>query len=362
MRPLWGLVDDGGFTLRVMPPPLTTGLFEQLLSAPLRTRIESAWRGLLLARYPDTIVSNPFPHVTMAETFGPALRFWEGVALTAWFFCEGPSSRTDLRGLERYHAKELALLDAGGTPVDRQLFADLIAAEARLGPPRPIEQNASTLSLSGIRVTFSIGSGERREGFEILRDIVTRHRRQWARAHLELYLRAQWETELRAVALDHHRAIGDRGKAPTLKQIAKFAAEPASRWTGGDLAALLGMVGEKSPPPARRTLLLHEDGRRFAARVFAHLGGRPYSWEQLSAQHKGQELQRAYDQMEALRELAELAPQYVQLQEALGRPPDTKEAGARKIEAAAQRLGKPVTDVFRAWQEAISDALSGQKA
>jgi len=361
MRPLWGLVDGRDFNLRVMPSPHTSGLFEQLLSAPLRARIASAWRGLLLARYPDAIVSNPFPHVTMAETFGPTLRFWEGVALTTWFFCEGPSSRTDLRGLERYHAKELALLDAGGTPVDRQLFADLIAAEARLGPPRPIERGVSSLSMSGIHMTISIGAGERREGFEILRDLVTRHRRLWARAHLERYLRAQWETELRAVALDHHRAIGDRGKAPTLKQTAKFAAEAASRWTGGDLAALLGMIGEKSPPPARRTLLLHEDGRRFAARVFARLGGTPYSWEQLSAQHEGQELQRAYDRMEALRELAESAPHYVQLQEALGRPPDTKEAGLRKLEAAAQGLGKPVAAVFSSWQQAISVALSEQK-
>jgi hypothetical protein len=361
MRPLWGLVDGREFNLRVMPSPHTSGLFEQLLSAPLRARVESAWRGLLLARYPDAIVSNPFPHVTMAETFGPALRFWEGVALTAWFFCEGPSSRTDLRGLERYHAKELALLEVGGTPVDRQLFADLIVAEARLGPPRPIERSVSSLPVSGFHMTISIGAGERREGFAVLRDLVTRHRRQWARTHLERYLRAQWETELRAVALDHHRAIGDRGKAPNPKQTAKFAAEAANRWTGGDLAALLGMIGEKSPPPARRTLLLREDGRRFAARVFAHLGGSPYSWEQLSTKYQGQELQRAYDQMETLRELAEFAPQYVQLQEALGRPLDAKEAGLRKIETAAQRLGKPATEIFGVWQTAISDALSDQK-
>ena len=65
--------------------------------------------------------------------------------------------------------------------------------------------------------------------------------------------------------------------------------------------------------------------------------------------------------MEALRELAESAPHYVQLQEALGRPPDTKEAGLRKLEAAAQGLGKPVAAVFSSWQQAISVALSEQK-
>jgi hypothetical protein len=87
-------------------------------------------------REPARIVTEPFPHVRLADAFGPALRFWHGCALTAWFLCEGPSSRTDMAGLKDYHRRDLAELEDLGTPVDRDTFAELVAAERRLGRTR----------------------------------------------------------------------------------------------------------------------------------------------------------------------------------------------------------------------------------
>ena len=37
------------------------------------------------------------------RSYRAGVAFWEGAALTCWFLCEGPSSRTDLDGLPNYH-------------------------------------------------------------------------------------------------------------------------------------------------------------------------------------------------------------------------------------------------------------------
>ena len=89
----------------------------------------------MLARWPEHIVTNLSPHGTMSETFGPALSFWHGVGLTAWFITEGPYARTDMVGLADYYASQLAALDTFGCPVDPLVFDELIVAEkqARTG-------------------------------------------------------------------------------------------------------------------------------------------------------------------------------------------------------------------------------------
>ena len=55
--------------------------------------------------------------------------------------------------------------------------------------------------------------GSRRSGFERLRDIITKYRRSWVDLHLETYLRARWEGEIRdaAFVLDDDLTIDESG-------------------------------------------------------------------------------------------------------------------------------------------------------
>ena len=226
------------------------------------------------SRWPESIVSNPFPHVTMAEAFGPALEFWHGCALTAWFICEGPISRTDIPGLPEYYKDSLSALRDSGTPVDDQLFRDLQQAERRLGPAQPIHSRSETIQTpGGIDFTMTISSGTRRDGFEKLRDVITAHRRAWTEQYLERYLRARWEGVLQR-QLVFNQALHNKGKPPTLKQWAKTAEVPTNHWFGGDVSALYAAIGEKAPVQIQRRTVLPKDVPRFVHRVHELLGGR----------------------------------------------------------------------------------------
>ena len=87
-RPLWGLVDEG--IVLGSAQPYNSGMYRTLLPASLTDRIDQLWATSMLRRWPDRIVNTIAPHKEMAEAFGPALKFWHGCALTAWFVCEGP--------------------------------------------------------------------------------------------------------------------------------------------------------------------------------------------------------------------------------------------------------------------------------
>lgn len=140
MEPLWGLVSEDR-RVRLGPAnegPYRHGMYERLLPEELSSEIEDLWGSRMVPRSLERIVTEPFPHTAMAESFGPALKFWQGCALTAWFLCEGPYSRTDLAGIESYHRQELDALSNLGTPVDRRLFSELVAAESKLGPEIPL--------------------------------------------------------------------------------------------------------------------------------------------------------------------------------------------------------------------------------
>ncbi len=248
-QPLWGLVDEGIVALDndAAPEPY---LYRQLLDADLVDEIDRLWDGVTLPRWPERIVSEFHPHRQMADAFGPASAFWHGVALTCWYVCEGPYSRTDIAGLEKYHQRQLTALDEAGYPIDRALFKELKRAEKRLGPPQQLwAQQERHEVTAGVTLTIGMGGGTRREGFEILRDVVTQHRRNWAQRHLDEYLHHRWDSELREVAREHSRRVAARGKPPTLKQFASFAATAANHWFGGDLGAVYAAVGE--PAPAR---------------------------------------------------------------------------------------------------------------
>jgi hypothetical protein len=326
MAPLWGLVEEGAPALGYAPGP-TPGLYRQLLPADLVDEVDRLWDGIILPRWPETIVSEPYPHRLMAETLGPTVRFWHGVAVTAWYVCEGPYSRTPLSGLRTYHDRDLAVLAEAGTPVDPSLFDELVSAEQHLGPPQDLESQLHELQLLDGRVGYrATGGGQRRDGFELLRDVITRHCRSWTHAHLAAYLRHRWNHELSNVARELHRFIAANGKAPTFRQFARFAASAANHWFNGDLAGLYTAIGEKAPAVPRRVDLLATTAHDFVNAVYTELGGEQYD-----------ELLRitdfsAADRFRQQSRLAAASLYYLQLTEALGRAPEPVEFGANRYE------------------------------
>jgi hypothetical protein len=209
----------------------------------------------------------------MAETFGPALSFWQSCALTAWFICEGPYSRTDMAGLAHHQRRELHELKEMQTPVSEQLFVELIEGETRLGPEEEITRNESTTEVGyGFSFTVSMSAGTRRKGFEILRDIITRHRRSWADQHLNAYLRARWESDIKAATNAFNLLLGEKGgKSPTLKQFARSAALPTNHWFQGNVSGLYRTIGEKSPTEPTKLTLMPKDKPTLVRRVFENL-------------------------------------------------------------------------------------------
>jgi hypothetical protein len=325
MTPLWGLVEEGAHALGSAPGPVP-GLYRQLMPTDLVDEVDRLWDGLTLPRWPETIVSEPYPHRLMAETLGPAVRFWHGVALTAWYVCEGPYSRTPLSGLRDYHDRDLAALAEAGTPVHPSLFDQLLKAEQHLGPPRDLDSQFHEVQLPeggsiGIRIS---GGGQCRDGFEFLRDVITRHRGAWTTTYLADYLRHRWNHELGTVARELHRFLAAKGKAPTFRQFARFAAPAANHWFNGNLAGLYTTIGEKAPAVPRRVDLLATTANDFVNAVYAALGGERYD-----------EPLWVTDYPAALRyhqqaRLAAASLYYLQLTEALGRTPEPSEFGANR--------------------------------
>ena len=90
--------------------------------------------------------------------------------------------------------------------------------------------------------------GYHREGFERLRDVITKYRRAWGQKHLDAYLRTRAESSVRWAAQTYYRKTAERGgRPPTLKQFAGTAMGPTNRWFGGDISTLYQAFGEKSP-------------------------------------------------------------------------------------------------------------------
>jgi hypothetical protein len=363
MPPLWGLVEDHRpFDFYYHDPnlPYRPRLYLQLLPRDILTAVERLWGTTMLPRWPDRIISEPSPHMALAETMGPALKFWQGCALTAWFLCEGPSSRANMVGLEEYYRKEIKALEELGTPVDRRLFDELIQAEERLGPPQPLNQNSSTVTgTHAISIAFTTTSyGTRREGFERLRDIITRYRRSWAEEHLSRYLRLRWETEIRDAGRAYNLLLHETGKAPSPKRFASEAAPATNHWFGGDLSGLYGTLREKSPVQARLVAILPTDRVAFAFSVFQALGGNP-SFRQERAYRPGQDYQawrQEWDRQAQLSELAGLSFWYVQIEEGLGRAPDLKEFGRSKFTQLSTLMSDDVDQAWRIYTEAIAAA------
>jgi len=228
-----------------------------------------------------------------------------------------------------------------------------------LGPPQPLNQNSSTVTGKyGISITVTTSSGTHREGFEQLRDIITRYRRSWAEKYLGRYLRLRWETEIREAGRAYNLLLHERGKAPTPKQFANEAAPATNHWFGGDLSGLYGALREKSPVQPRRIAILPTDRVAFAFSVFQSLGGNPW-FRQERASKPGQEYQASkqeWDRHVQLSELAGLSFWYIQLEEGLGHPPGMNEFGRSKFTQLCPVVREDVDKAWRVYTEAIEAA------
>jgi len=365
MKPLWGFVDDTGFTLNQTDDastPHQPGLYKQLVSIDLLGLITRLWGTVMLPRWPERIVSEPAPHRLMAEAFGPALKFWHGCALTTWFICEGPSSRTDLTGLAEYYQREIAELDTMGCPIDPSLFRELVQAESLLGTPEPLTTSLSNEDVGDITLTFQISRGTRRDGFECLRDIVTRYRRSWSSEYLGQYLRARWEAELRGTATAYSRILEEKGRAPTLKQFARHATVATNHWFGGNVSGLYAAIGEKIPQRPQRIAMLPDDPEDFAWSVFEHFGGKPFTRKTI-VESRDEADQHAKEQQQYgnLLRLSELSVYYVQLEEALGRPPTLREFGQAGFQWPSSVLAEDMDAAWLIYKDAIVMAKRAMK-
>ena len=353
MKSLWGLVEEYG-RIDFEPPNdeiFHPGLYLQVLPTDLIADIEKLWGTTMLNKYPESIVSEPFPHSVMAEVFGPALSFWQNCALTAWFLCEGPSSRTDMSGLEHHQRHNLAKLEDIGAPVDSALFSDLIAAENKLGPAESIVTETSSETIEfGITISMSMSSGSKRKGFEILRDIVTRYRRLWTEKYLDQYLKARWESEITQAANTFFLKMSEKGgKPPTVKQFVSTAALPVRHWFGGNIGLLYTAIGEKVPLQPERRRLMPADKVGFVKKIAKILPTRAFIY--YDGQPASNENQQYY-----ARELAEKALSFVQIREASGKNPQLKEFSS-KFKYRSSVLHEDETKAWEIYEAAIEKAL-----
>jgi hypothetical protein len=229
--------------------------------------------------------------------------------------------------LRDYHLSEIDTLASADTPVHPCLFDDLEEAEHRLGPPQELESHLYELNLPDGRVGMRLsGGGQRREGFEILRDVITQHRRDWASRYLDDYLRHRWTSELTVVARSLNRHIATKGKPPTFRQFARFAATAANHWFNGDLAGLYTTIAEKAPATARRVDLLPTTADEFVHAVYTGLGGQYYSEDLRITDFP------TADRFRQIARLASASTYYLQMTEALGRTPKPSEFGVNRYD------------------------------
>jgi hypothetical protein len=197
-----------------------------------------------------------------------------------------------------------------------------------------------------LSINVRTSSGSRRDGFVALRDVITRHRRWWTQNVFDQYLRARWEILLRATGRQFHLITEEKGKPPTLKQFAKHAIPPTQSWFGGDVRLLYAALGQKLTTPVEARRCMPSDTIRFASSVFENLGGTSVDQTDRSGQERNHKLRR----------LASESLSYVQLLEALGRPPTLKEFGS-KFDWMAPALATNIDDAWLLFARAIDGSL-----
>ena len=250
---LWGLVDERRerrnspnvvkLDNTAYENPYHNRLWETLLPKELQADIQRLWRLNVDPKQASEPLVEHFPQALMAETFGPALYFWHGCALTAWFVAEGPRSRTSLSSIGTYYRALLTDLNLLRCPVDPSLLPELAATEIAQGPPVPV-------------TTMFVG--RKTGGFDRYRDIITRYRDSWAAAYLDSYLNARLQAELVPVVDLMATFVRDKGRLPTVAQVVRQARHVIDHWLGGDASA----VCELFPSPSPRKTQVEPEGLR----------------------------------------------------------------------------------------------------
>jgi hypothetical protein len=344
MPSLFGLLGSSYFSSSG-PAGESTG-DARVFSAELLTDMQRCWGTKLSPRNPERLVTQPYWGAAAARALGPAFEFWHHTAMNAWEMCEGGRVHTDFETLERRLSSPAPPLADSGCPVDARLFADLLAAEGKLGP---IEQQWETVNQATedfVTVDMRVSRDARRKGFEILRDIITRHRRAWAEQNLTPYLEGRWKGELRAAGEAYNRHVADKSKLPTVKQFAALANDPADHWFGGDLTGVYGALGLRSPLPSPTyTRLLPVDSRAFTRRVRQELNA-------ASQAHGSSE-----EQSNKLSQLVRHSIRWVELAEALGAPPALRQLGTTDFSMSASALNDDADTAWQMYCDAIERAL-----
>lgn len=337
------------------------------LSAELADELRRLWPTILNPRFPEHLVTEPNPLTAAAQAFGPAFYFWDWAGTNAWHATEGGRAYRQLGGEFEHAARELtASLDTLGCPVDDSFFADLRRVEQRLGPVEELTETVSEESEAGISITLTATRGERRAGYELVRDVITRHRRAWAERYMPGYLEARWKADLQATGEAYHRHAADRAKPPTVKQFADMAAAAATNWFAGDLSAVYNVLGLRSPlPPTTYQRCVPEDPRAFTKRLQAVLLAasgtsapkgdtvRISSSPQLSAQ-----LQASIRARNSTQTLAHHGLAWLGEMEALGRPPELAQFSKRDYFKRVYDVLAPDRDeAWRIYCDAIQQAL-----
>lgn len=307
MKSLWGLVEDRKHTIfKYSSQLLHHELYREHLSADLIANIEGLWGTTILKNYPNRIVSEPFPHTVMAETFGAALRFWHNCSLTAWFLCEEADSVTNMQGLAHHQRKNLIELENAGFPVDESMFRKLIEVEKIFRLDEEVEIVLDEDEFSQL-TTYGKPKAPP-EAFEQMRNTITYHRQKWAETYLENYLDSRWTSETNLVTETIFQKKSKRpGKLPEPKQIASIAASLLGCWFGGNISLLYVAIGEEAPFQTERHTIMPQDITGFVKSVAELLPSREISNEDYKRR--------------CIQELAKNALDYVQIYEAKGANP-----------------------------------------
>lgn len=355
---LWGLIDQ--FERVEVVAAVTPERAERFgmaaqykthFSVDLQARVERLWATRVHERYPERLVTNLSTWYWMGRALGPALTFWEGVLLTAWYVTEGPYSRTDLPSMEAYYDKQVLVLEQLGAPVDRALFAELRKAERKLGKPKPVERHQQEHVVEpGVTFTSSMIVGERREGFATLRDIIINHTRAWSEAYLEDYLTRQWRDPLRSLSEDVSKRLASKGKAYSPKQFAKLAAPLANMWFGGDLTAVSVAILHPSPVTQQAARVVPKNILSYADTLYMQ-------WLEVAARHNLKtDFENFADQRPTLQaeDLARLSLDYLQLTELLGDAPTPEQFAQQRKTYERDVIPRLLQDVTRepvaAWE------------
>lgn len=346
------LIDHGPY----YPQPMDA---YRLLAPERIDELIELWGTTVMPQHPDRIVSESFPIIAAEYAFSTPLVVWHALAMAAWMTCESMTNEEQGFSLPNVYYDQFRSLEASETPITRDVFTDVRAALPRLGKPVSIDAHTETKEIGpGLTLSITMSGGPmRRDGFEILRDIITRHRRAWAAAYLDQYLAAEWPADLRDVAEQYNHMTADKGKPPTARQFAKIATPIANAWFGGDLAAVAVAIGTKTDIRTESSLRLPHDRPGFAYAVFTELGGPE------TAPRDIHDYSANLTRYHAIEKLAGQGFRYVQLLEALGRPPDLKEFGRSIFQVpSAQALDKDIDHAWTQFTAAVERALASQPA